>query len=66
MGADLRTIVLLAVLVWGTLAAVVVVLVRMARRPDAGFGGVAHRLDRPLPPRAGITPVAIPPRHVSP
>jgi len=57
----------LAVLFWGTLAVLVAVFLRMALRSDAGFGAVGRGTrDRNLPPRVGIPPVAMPPRHVSP
>jgi hypothetical protein len=58
----------LAVLFWATFLATVVALLRIALRPDAGYGAVGRgKFWRSrIPPRTGVTPVAIPPRHVSP
>jgi len=62
----LRVLIALAVLSWVSLGALVAVFLKIALRPDAGFGAVGQgALRRKLPPRAGMPPVAIPPRHVS-
>jgi hypothetical protein len=61
-----RTVLALVVLSWGSLAVLVAVFLRLALRSDGGFGGVGQflRRRRAMPPRIGVTPVALPPRHV--
>jgi hypothetical protein len=61
-----RSVVVLAVLVWGTLAGLADVFLRMAMRPDAGYGAAGRERNRHRrPTRDGVTPVVIPPRQVS-
>lgn len=61
------SLMVLVVLTWGSLAALVGVFLSLALRPDAGYGaaGKFFGRGRAMPPRTGVTPVAIPPRHVS-
>lgn len=62
-----RSLLALALIAWGSLAVLVTVVLRMTLRDDAGFGAVgkARHRRRAMPPRVGVTPVAIPPRHVA-
>lgn len=65
-GESAHELAVLAVLCWGTLTVLVAVFLGMSLRPDAGFGAAGRgRPSRKVPPRSGIPPVAIPPRHVS-
>jgi len=65
MIAELRALTILAVLCWASLAGLTTLFLRMAMRSDAGFGGAGRGRERGKPTRAGITPVAVPPRHVT-
>jgi hypothetical protein len=67
MAEGAHSLIALALIAWGTPALLLAIFLRMVLRPDAGFGGAgkARHARRAMPPRIGVTPVAIPPRHVS-
>ena len=60
-----HALIVLAVLFWASLAGLAILFVRMAMRSDAGYGAVGRGRDRRRLTRAGISPVAVPPRHVT-
>ena len=67
METSSASLILLTILSWVALAGMVGIFSRIAALPSAGFGAALRLFGkrRQMPPRTGVSPVAIPPRHVS-